>query len=173
MYLCLDVDYREDRAVAAGVMFRDWTDDRPCSESVVPVDRVCPYEPGRFYLRELPCLLAVLETCESPPEVIVIDGYVWLGDDRSPGLGAHLHQAIEGRAAVIGVAKTRFLSARPVEEVLRGSSRAPLYVTAVGLDLSESARRIREMHGPHRIPTLLKRVDRLCRDHPIDRDAPK
>ena len=99
--------------------------------------------------------------------MIVIDGYVWLGDDQAPGLGAHLHRAIGGRSAVIGVAKTRFLSARPVEEVHRGSSRVPLYVTAVGLDLSESARCIREMHGPYRIPTLLKRVDRLCRDSPI------
>jgi deoxyribonuclease V len=148
-------------------MFRDWTDDRPSSELAIPIDRVLPYEPGQFYRRELPCLLAVLEAFDPRPEVIVIDGYVWLGDEGDPGLGAHLHRAIQGKAAVIGVAKTRFLKARIVEEICRGTSRSPLYVTAVGMDLSEAARHVREMHGPHRIPTLLKRVDRLCRDHPF------
>jgi deoxyribonuclease V len=39
-------------------------------------------------------------------------------------------------------------------------------VTAVGIDLAEAARRLGEMHGPYRIPTLLKRVDRLCREGP-------
>jgi deoxyribonuclease V len=167
MLVCLDVDYRDNGAVAAGLLFREWADDRPTSESVVPIDRVQPYEPGQFYRRELPCLLAVLETFDIRPEVVIIDGYVWLGDEHDPGLGGHLHRAVDGKAAVIGVAKTRFLRARLVEEVHRGSSRAPLYVTAVGIDLSEAARHIREMHGPHRIPTLLKRVDRLCRDHPL------
>ena len=166
MMVCLDVDYRDEGAVAAGLMFREWSDDRPSAESVVSIDRVLPYEPGQFYRRELPCLLAVLETFDPRPEIVLIDGYVWLGDEGDPGLGAHLYRAVEGRSAVIGVAKTRFLRARLVEEIHRGTSRAPLHVTAVGIDLSEAARHIREMHGPHRIPTLLKRVDRLCRDYP-------
>jgi deoxyribonuclease V len=47
--------------------------------------------------------------------------------------------------------------------VLRGGSARPLYVTAAGLSADEAARRVRDMHGPYRIPTLLKRVDQLCR----------
>jgi deoxyribonuclease V len=167
MLASLDVDYRDEGAVAAGVMFGDWTDDRPSFETTILIDRVLPYEPGQFYRRELPCLLAVLETLDPQPEVIIIDGYVWLGDEGDPGLGAHLHRAIQGKGAVVGVAKTRFLKARVVEEIYRGASRSPLYVTSVGMDLSEAARQVRRMHGPHRIPTLLKRVDRLCRDHPF------
>jgi deoxyribonuclease V len=168
MIACVDVDYREKGAVAAGVLFRDWADGCPSSEVVVRVDRVEPYEPGQFYRRELPCLLEVLNAIEPPPEAIVIDGYVWLGDETDPGLGAHLHRAIGERAAVIGVAKTRFHRARMVEEIRRGSGFRPLYVTAVGMDLADAARHVLEMHGPHRLPTLLKRVDRLCRDSPIE-----
>jgi deoxyribonuclease V len=105
----------------------------------------------------------VLEAIDPRPDVLVIDGYVWLGDEHDPGLGAHLHEAIGRKGAVIGVAKTRFLRARLAHEVFRGSSRSPLFVTAVGMDASEAAAHLREMHGPHRVPTLLRRVDHLCR----------
>ena len=64
---------------------------------------------------------------------------------------------------VIGVAKTRFARAEPTSEVLRGRGRSPLYVSAVGMDVAEAASHIRAMHGPHRVPTLLKRVDQLSR----------
>jgi deoxyribonuclease V len=37
-------------------------------------------------------------------------------------------------------------------------------VTSVGVDTTTAARWIRGMHGEHRIPTLLARADRLCRD---------
>ena len=49
------------------------------------------------------------------------------------------------------------------EAVLRGGSERPLWVTAAGMDPREACARVREMHGAHRIPTLLKRVDALCR----------
>jgi deoxyribonuclease V len=166
MIACLDVHYQEPEAVAAGLWFRRWEDGASAAEAVLPIARVEPYRPGRFYLRELPCLLAVLE--QGPPaETVVIDGYVWLGDER-PGLGAHLYRALGGKVPVVGVAKTRFAGAQP-HELLRGTSRTPLYVTAAGLDPAEAARHVAAMHGPFRIPTLLRRVDRLCRGLAISR----
>jgi deoxyribonuclease V len=60
------------------------------------------------------------------------------------------------------VAKTRFEGA-PAIEVCRGRSTSPLFVTAVGVAPEEVAERVRSMHGAHRVPTLLKRVDRLAR----------
>jgi deoxyribonuclease V len=39
-----------------------------------------------------------------------------------------------------------------------------LYVTAVGIDPRAAASNVRGMHGKHRLPTMIKRVDRLCRD---------
>ena len=63
---------------------------------------------------------------------------------------------------VVGVAKQAFADgvAKPV---LRGASKQPLWVTAVGTDVNSACERVRAMHGEHRIPTLLRRVDALCR----------
>jgi deoxyribonuclease V len=160
----LDVDYAADgSARAALVAFSDWTDAAPALTRVVTVDRVAPYEPGAFYKRELPCLRAVLDALDALPAVLVVDGYVWLRDDADPGLGAHLWHALGGRCAVVGVAKTRFASAGCAAAVLRGQSHNPLWVTAAGMSLDEAAARVRAMHGPYRIPTLLGRVDALAR----------
>jgi deoxyribonuclease V len=163
MIAYVDVHYQDVGATAACVVSRSWADERPVEEAVVAIAEVAPYEPGRFYRRELPCLTSVLGAIGSEPRVVVIDGYVWLGAEGDPGLGAHLYEALGGRSAVVGVAKTRYAGARAVAEVLRGGSRSPLYISSVGMDLTEVARRVREMHGPFRIPTLLRRVDQLCR----------
>jgi deoxyribonuclease V len=47
---------------------------------------------------------------------------------------------------------------------LRGDSSRPLYVTALGVDVETAAEDVRRMHGRFRLPTMLKRADRLCRD---------
>jgi deoxyribonuclease V len=171
MIACVDVDYREAGAIAACVCFQSWSDDTPASESVIPISDVEPYQSGQFYRRELPGVLAVLKSLPDLPQVIVLDGYVWLGD-RQPGLGAHLYEALGRRVAVIGVAKTRFARAEPTAEVLRGRSRSPLYVTAAGIGVAEAAGHIRAMHGPYRIPTLLKRVDQLSRGRRLPNAVP-
>jgi deoxyribonuclease V len=169
MLACVDVDYRDPEAFAACVLFRAWPDERPAGEHVERIARVEPYQPGQFYKRELPCLLAVLRgrgangAGREALEVVVVDGYVWLRDETSPGLGGHLYEALGRAVPVIGVTKTRFASARAARAVLRGDSRRPLYVTAAGLDVEEAARCVQRMHGAHRVPTLLKRVDLLCR----------
>ncbi len=63
-----------------------------------------------------------------------------------------------------GGAKTLFRSARrAARSVLRGGGARALWVTSAGIDLDEAAERVRRMHGTHRLPTLLKRVDHLCR----------
>src|SRR5919109_778786 len=163
MIACTDVHYRETQAVAACLLFRDWLDDHPCLEVTERIQQAAPYEPGRFYHRELPGLLSVIERVPERLGVIIIDGYVWLGDEFHPGLGAYLYEALCRAAAVIGVAKALFQEGPAVRAIKRGASLRPLYVTAAGIDLNEAAQRVVEMHGEFRIPTLLKRVDRLCR----------
>jgi deoxyribonuclease V len=165
MIACVDVDYRDEGAVAACVLFHAWGDEAPAEERLERVARVEPYQPGQFYKRELPCLLAVLTPVlqRGPLEAVVVDGYVWLRDERHPGLGAHLYEALGRQVPVLGVAKTRFASARASVEVRRGGSGRPLHMTAAGLDVEEAARHVQGMHGPYRIPTLLKRVDQACR----------
>jgi deoxyribonuclease V len=164
MIACVDVDYRDEGAVAACVLFRSWTDAEPAGEHICRLERVEPYQPGQFYKRELPCLLAVLEKAAQPLELVVVDGYVWLADEARPGLGAHLYEALGKAVPVVGVAKTHFAGAKAARPVLRGDSGKPLFVTAAGVAVDEVARQVQAMHGPFRIPTLLKRVDQLCRD---------
>jgi deoxyribonuclease V len=164
MIACVDVNYRDTGAVAACVCFQHWADGTPVLESAIEIRDVKPYEPGQFYRRELPCILAVLRALSTLPQIVIIDGYVWLGEQRH-GLGAHLYEALDKRAAVIGVAKTRFVGAEPLALVTRGRSLTPLYVTAAGMDVTEAASHIRTMHGSHRMPTMLKRTDQLSRRH--------
>ncbi len=164
MRACLDVDYRADGPAFAACLLFD-RDDAPVEAArfVERVDAVAPYEPGAFYRRELPCLLAVLARAGVPIDTAFVDGYVWLDDRDTPGLGAHLYEALGRRTAVIGVAKTAFRGAGAAIEVVRGAGHKPLYVTAAGTDAATAAARVAAMHGPFRMPTLLRRVDRCCR----------
>jgi len=164
MNLIADVQYDSDaRGVVAGILFPDWTSDAIARSKVVRIDAVAPYRPGRFYERELPCLLALLDRLDIRPEVIVVDGYVTLGADGRDGLGAHLHRALDGAVPVIGVAKSRFDGTPPACEVVRGRSRRPLYVTSRGIPSSDARRLIATMHGANRIPTLIAAADCACR----------
>lgn len=166
MLACVDVDYRAAEAVAACLLFRDWPDATPADEWVVHLPPAAPYQPGQFYRRELPPLLAALGRVTAPLDGVVIDSYVWLDEHGRQGLGAHLHAALGGAVPVIGVAKTAFAGSTFAVPVLRGGSQAPLHITAAGMSAQAAADAVRGMHGPYRLPTLLKRVDRLCRDAP-------
>lgn len=163
MIAAVDVCYSETGATAGGVLFTHWTSEHPARELREFIERVEPYDPGNFFKRELPCLLKVLEPVKDRVEAIIVDGYVWLGPEQRPGLGAHLYEALGDQTPVIGVAKSLYRRATNAEAILRGRSRRPLYVTAAGMDPVVAARNIQGMHGPHRIPSLLKRVDQLCR----------
>jgi deoxyribonuclease V len=163
MNLAVDVHYRKEDAVVAGVTFADWHTCEPDQTLITQLSRVASYEPGQFYKRELPCILELLKQVNPLPNCIVIDGYVYLGSDAKPGLGKHLYDALQGQCVIIGVAKKRF-KGTPVEaELFRGDSRRPLYVTSAGIDQAEAKQCIKNMCGVFRIPTLLKKVDQLCR----------
>lgn len=165
MLACVDVDYRGDEgpAVTSCVVYEDWDSSESVEERVVVIPRVAPYTPGQFYQRELPCILQVLDEVQTPIDAILVDGHVWLDDEGTPGLGAHLHRALEERIPVIGIAKNPFGDFHGQRRVLRGQSHKPLFVTAAGIDVDVAAERVRRMHGVHRIPSLLTRADRLCR----------
>lgn len=163
MIAAIDVQYWEPDASVGCVVFQDWQDPSPGHEYCLRVPEIEPYTPGQFYKRELPCIQAALRTLSELPGVIIVDGYVWLDDAGRKGLGAHLYDALDGQAAVVGVAKTPFLGSAHAAPVYRGNSRQPLYVTAEGIAQQEAADAVASMHGAYRIPTLLKRVDMLCR----------
>jgi len=160
----VDVQYDEvaQTARAALVAFADWTDASAGHILVCDLVGVAPYVSGEFYRRELPALLdlwAALPASLSP-KVVIVDSYVDLEEGR-PGLGRRLFEALGQTVQVVGVAKTKFPDA-PAEAVLRGESKTPLWVSSTG-DHKEAADAIRRMHGPYRIPTLLKLVDQCAR----------
>lgn len=163
MKACVDVDYRDPNAMAACCLFEDWGDENALRDVTAWVTGVQPYQPGSFYLRELPCLLAVLQTVTEPLDLILVDSYVWLEDENHRGMGAHLYDALGQRVPVIGVAKTCYRSAGLAREVVRGTGHNPLYITAVGAEVDQAALWVRQMHGESRVPTLLRRVDHLAR----------
>lgn len=163
-YCCLDVDYRASACAAAGLLFQRWTDEVAVTELTnVHPEPPAEYEPGQFYLRELPHLLRLLARLPAQPSLVLVDGFVFLEDER-PGLGAHLYRALGERVPVIGVAKRPYRRATAAVPVLRGQSQVPLWVSAVGTPLDQATAALASMHGDHRIPTLLRRVDRLARD---------
>ncbi len=162
MLACLDVDYRAAGAMAACLCFTRWEAKSASRRDHAWLTKVEPYVSGEFFRRELPCLLEVLARLPSRPQLLIVDSYVWLEGER-PGMGAHLFHALNDAVAVVGVAKTQMLGA-PAVEVLRGESQRPLYVSAVGIDVTEAAENVRRMDGRYRMPTLLREVDRLARD---------
>jgi deoxyribonuclease V len=129
-------------------------------EHVAWLDKVEPYEPGRFFVRELPAIQAVLAKAAAL-DVLIVDGYLDLDPDGRRGLGAHVHAQVG--IPIIGVAKTAFRAAGHAVAVHRGTAIRPLYVTAAGVPVKEAADRVAGMAGQHRIPDALRRVDRLAR----------
>ena len=161
----LDAQYDDStqQGRVACVVAEDWAASVATSEHVLALHDVKPYRPGYFFERELPGLLAVLALVTEALEVIVVDGYVDLDDRGHPGLGAHLYQALGGKVPVVGIAKRPYRGSTFAQEVLRGESQVPLFVTARGIPSPEAAQHVRAMHGAHRIPTLAKRADHLAR----------
>ncbi len=164
MILAVDVQYVHDKGATAGVLFESWDSSAAIDEFVSVVDINAEYVPGRFYKRELPCILTLLKDHALSPDIILVDGYVFLDDDGRPGLGKYLYDALNGRSVVIGVAKNRYSGAGEKYAVYRGGSSNPVYVTAAGEDLEITKADILSMHGSHRIPALLKHADRLARE---------
>lgn len=161
MIVAVDVYYFETGAKVVGVLFDSFLATTPSAilEKMLPLQE--EYEPGAFYKRELPCLLQLLHALNLEEiEVVVVDGYVYLDEDKKSGLGYYLYQALGEKIPVVGVAKSYFFaSTNLVKEVYRGESKKPLYVSAVGLSLDVAQSAIQQMYGDFRMPYLLKLMD--------------
>lgn len=164
MILATDTQYVNHRGITAGVVFEHWAASVAAGEYVSEAIVESGYVPGQFYKRELPGILNLLREHSLTPKTIVVDGYVFLDGVVKPALGKHLYDALKGRVAVVGVAKTAFAGIGATYALFRGGSQKPLYITVIGDDLDSAKANVLSMHGNHRIPSLLKRVDRICRE---------
>lgn len=163
--VAIDVLYHEDNsALAVGILFKEWNSKDLDFSRTKKIDKVAPYVSGQFNKRELPCILELLnEFSIDEIECIVVDGFVWLGDPEVPGLGKYLYESLNKKIPIIGVAKNKHLSSPTYCEIYRGRSKNPLYVTAIGIDLETAKESILNMNGDNRIPSLLKKVDKISR----------
>jgi deoxyribonuclease V len=159
----VDVYYNAANARAACVLAHSWNSPAPFSEWTVDIESVRDYRPGLFFERELPCILAALQASPIEPDLIVVDGYAVLDAHGRPGLGARLFEQLGKRIPVVGIAKRSFAGSDFAQQVYRGSSKVPIYVTAIGMRDQEAAQQVQTMHGPYRIPTLCARVDQIPR----------
>lgn len=162
---CIDVHYTESMATTALIVFEHWLSSVALNAFVYKGACSTEYESGAFYKRELPCLMDALAASCCEPETILIDGYVWLDGNAAapkPGLGAHVYENLGKKVPIIGVAKNPFQEWRG-EEVIRGTSLRPLFVTAAGIDTATAAQYVRNMHGNDRLPTMIKLADQVAR----------
>ncbi|MBO9685235.1 MAG: endonuclease V [Mitsuaria chitosanitabida] len=119
---------------------------------------------GALDLRELPCVLQLLGEHKLEPELIVIDGFVHLDADDTPGVGQHLFEALGGKVAIVGLSKKSLPGLSAQFEVMREEESPPLIVTSVGIDIGAAKVRVRSMHGRKRVPTLVKLAARLAKN---------
>lgn len=161
VFVAADVHYlASGGARAAAVVALDAAFSRLAADRIALVPGAEPYQPGRFYLRELPPLRAVLDGL-AEMALLIIDGYADLDPDGRPGLGSRARE--EFGVPVIGVAKSAFHTATHAIPVRRGTSARPLYVTAAGMPRTDAADLVRHMAGQHRLPDALHRADSLAR----------
>lgn len=57
MKLAVDAYYTGNKAKVVGVLFENFSDEKPLKIISKVVDVVAPYESGSFYKRELPCIV--------------------------------------------------------------------------------------------------------------------
>ena len=169
IFLILDVHYKESQeidaitATVAGIRFEGIEQSRVLSEHIVEVNDVAPYEPGQFYKREMPCLLALINQIKEPFNVIIIDGYVVLDSVGKAGLGKYLYDNLANKKPIIGIAKNHFYDITEDYAVWRGISKRPLYVTSIGINIITAKEMVSEMEGEHRMPKMVSDVDKLGR----------
>lgn len=164
MKLAIAIHREGGGAWVAAAAFDAWEASEPTRTFTTRVAQIEPAPArGELDLRDLPGLLQLLREHALAPELIVIDGFVHVDAQETPGLGLHLHHALEGRVAVIGVSKTAVPGLPSQHEVDREDETRPLIVTCAGLDLGAAKARLRAMHGRRRVPTLLKLVARIAK----------
>lgn len=178
----VDVAYDDERdVVAAAAVVLDAATLAVVDEATA-VGRVAfPYVPGLLAFREIPTVLAALESLTSDPGLVVCDGY-GLAHPRRFGLATHL--GVLTGLPVIGVAKNPFMFAYEQPGARRGDSsplraddgeevgRAlrtqedvkPVFVS-VGhrVDLATACAHTLRLAPDYRLPESTRRADALCR----------
>lgn len=163
MKLILTVQVEGTQATVAAAACDEWDAAEATKTYVLRIAQVDKPVRGELDLRAIPCVMQLLREHSLSPEILLLDGFVLLDSNETPGLGQHLHQALGGRVPVIGVSRKGLPGLTAQFEVLREDEAPPLWVTCAGIDIGAAKARLRAMHGRKRVPTLLKLVARLAK----------
>lgn len=163
MKLAVAVHLDGAKAQAAAVAFEAWDSPEAVKTYLSHIAHVEKPARGELDLRELPCVMQLLREHKLESELILIDGFVHLDANETPGLGQHLFHALGGRTPIIGVSKASRPGLSEQFEVMREEETRPLTVTCAGIDIGAAKARLRAMHGRKRAPTLMKLVARLAK----------
>lgn len=166
MILAFDTYYFDNKAKTVCLEFEKWNENKNFKIHTEIIENIEEYIPGEFYKRELPCIISLLNLIDLKNiEAIIVDGFVYLDDDKKYGLGGYLYEKLNKQIPIIGVAKTNFASIEKNKKaLLRGDSIKPLFITSIGIDLEEAFQKVASMAGEFRMPTLLKEMDRLTKE---------
>ncbi|MDG4865130.1 endonuclease V [Streptomyces sp. T-3] len=177
----VDVAYDDARDVVAAAAVVLDAATLEVVEEATAVGRISfPYVPGLLAFREIPTVLAALESLTAEPGLVVCDGY-GLAHPRRFGLASHL--GVLGGFATIGVAKNPFGFTHAEIDAPRGSESAlldgaeevgravrtqagvkPVYVSVghrAGLDTAVA--HTLHLAPRYRLPETTRRADSLCR----------
>jgi deoxyinosine 3'endonuclease (endonuclease V) len=170
MIIAFDTYYYDGYSYTVCGAFDSWDDEKAkffVSNRRKGID--AEYTPGELYKRELPCIMQCLSRINiNDVTSIVVDGFAWLVDDdgnQIPGLGKRLQDAVLEKygknISVVGIAKNPYHKQIPnCEEIYRGLSKRPLYVTCTeNMFVNYYAIKIESMFGEFRIPNIIKSVD--------------
>ncbi|WP_393075511.1 endonuclease V [Streptomyces sp. LN704] len=177
----VDVAYDDERdLVVAAAVVLDAASQRVVAEATAVGQVSFPYVPGLLAFREIPTVLAALDTLPCPPGLVVCDGY-GLAHPRRFGLASHL--GVLTGLPTIGVAKNPFTFAYQEPGAPRGSAspllagadevgRAlrtrdgvkPVFVS-VGhrVSLDHACAHTLALTPKYRLPETTRRADSLCR----------
>ncbi|WP_372337820.1 endonuclease V [Streptomyces sp. MK5] len=177
----VDVAYDDERdVVAAAAVVLEAATLRVVAGATA-VGRISfPYVPGLLAFREIPTVLAALDALDSPPGLVVCDGY-GLAHPRRFGLACHL--GVLTGLPTIGVAKNPFTftyddpgtprgSASPLlagsDEVGRAlrtrDGVKPVFVSVGhGVTLDNACAHTLALTPAYRLPETTRRADALCR----------
>jgi deoxyribonuclease V len=164
MKLAVNVHFDGTQANAAAVAFDAWDAAEAARTYVSRITHVEKVPRGELDLRELTCVMQLLREHDLAPELVLVDGFVHLDADETPGLGQHLYRALGGTVPIVGVSKKRLPGLSAQFEVMREEEAPPLFVTCAGIDIGAAKARLRAMHGRKRVPTLMKLAARLAKN---------
>jgi deoxyinosine 3'endonuclease (endonuclease V) len=170
MILAFDTYYYDGYSYTVCGAFESWDSEKAkffVSNRRKGID--AEYTPGELYKRELPCIMQCLSHIKIDNVTsMVVDGFAWVVDEEGnqvPGLGKRLQDAVlkeyGKNISVVGIAKNPYHKQIPnCEEVYRGISKKPLYVTCTeNAFVNRYAINVELMFGEFRIPDIIKSID--------------